>query len=342
MLLMTGLAVRAGTTGSDSCPCVSSLRKFSGGGDITAEIKGIMHNYGSQYGLTVCAAHDLERPPLCDRTMPWLRGDVPAWCPESWCYVDPLNCTAHPHASVFVPGAHYSYETCGDSSAVFSGYGSKFSGYVHLCSVFSLKDVSRLEVADQAAASGPCGNTQTHLQVEGMVRAINALNNGRGFPVHAGSLEPVYLALTYNWTTYPFGQWEEVGRDLSESYFASCDLVVGMANGCPDAEIVQQALLANASRKMYDAYEDALQAHSYHGRATHPSTPHKPAPGRCTPALLKFYRVASQAQGGEWSHGHQVNFCGFPRCGDDPVVRHAVTAGGLPLSPLHRRASPAT
>ena len=260
MFLLTGLAVGAGTTGSSSCLCVSSFRNVSGG-DFITEIKGIVHNYGSQYGLSGCAAHDLERPPLCDSTMPWLRGAMPAWCSESWCYVDALNCTANPQPSAYVQGMHYSYETCGGSNdEVFSDWYSRSSGFVHLCSVFSLKDVSLLEVADQAAASGPCGNTQTHLQVEGMVKAINALNDGLGFHVPRPSwspstqskpLDPVYLTLTYNWTTYPFGQWEEVGRGLLESQFASCDLVVGMANGCPDLEIVQQALVANASRKMY-------------------------------------------------------------------------------------------
>ena len=71
-----------------------------------------------------------------------------------------------------------------------------------------------------------------------MVRAINALNEGRGFPVYAGALKPNYLRLTYSWTTYPFGAWESIGRNLSAQDFAKCDLVVGMANGCPDPEIM--------------------------------------------------------------------------------------------------------
>ena len=84
-----------------------------------------------------------------------------------------------------------------------------------------------------------------------MVAAINELNDGKGFPVYAGSLEPTYLRLTYNWSTYPFGEWASTGATLSAERFAACDVVVGMANGCPDAEIVAQALIANATQRIY-------------------------------------------------------------------------------------------
>ena len=43
------------------------------------------------------------------------------------------------------------------------------TGLVHLCSVFSNKSSSLAESAAYEAAVGPCGNTQTHVQVEGMV-----------------------------------------------------------------------------------------------------------------------------------------------------------------------------
>lgn len=125
------------------------------------------------------------------------------------------------------------------------------TGLVHLCSVFSNKSSSLAESAAYEAAAGPCGNTQTHVQVEGMVAAINELNDGKGFPVYAGSLEPTYLRLTYNWSTYPFGEWASTGATLSAERFAACDVVVGMANGCPDAEIVAQALIANATQRIY-------------------------------------------------------------------------------------------
>ena len=125
------------------------------------------------------------------------------------------------------------------------------TGLVHLCSVFSNKSSSLAESAAYEAAAGPCGNTQTHVQVEGMVAAINELNGGKGFPVYAGSLEPTYLRLTYNWSTYPFGEWASTGAALSAERFAACDVVVGMANGCPDSEIVAQALIANATQRIY-------------------------------------------------------------------------------------------
>ena len=51
----------------------------------------------------------------------------------------------------------------------------------------SSSSLSLLEVSSEGPVQAePCGNTQTHLQVDAMVKAVNALNDGRGFPVLAG------------------------------------------------------------------------------------------------------------------------------------------------------------
>ena len=64
---------------------------------------------------------------------------------------------------------------------------------------------------------------------------------------HAGSVLAPYMRLRYTWQTYPYGAWESLGRSRSAALFASdaCDVVVGMANGCPDPEI-QARLIARA------------------------------------------------------------------------------------------------
>ena len=229
--------------GAATCQCLDSLAAYNYTGDLLVDIKGVMYDYGSGYGLKSCSAHDFQRPPLCDST------NAPSWCGQLWCWVDATNCTESPQPSAYLEGAYYSYATCGASDS-YLDWNSPFAGMVHLCSAFSEKDRTLQEVAT-SDSKGPCGNTQTHVQVESMVRAINALNEGRGFPVYAGALKPNYLRLTYSWTTYPFGAWESIGRNLSAQEFAKCDLVVGMANGCPDPEIMAQALVANETRRIY-------------------------------------------------------------------------------------------
>ena len=147
-----------------------------------------------------------------------------------------------------------SYEACGEAN-LFLDFLSSMGGTLNLCSVFSAKSAALLEgVETQLAADVPCENTKTQVQVEAMVLAINALNNGRGFPLEMGRpTHPVYISLNYTWTTYPYGEWGSVGRELSATFFASaaCDVIVGMAHGCPDEEIMQQALIANQTQRIY-------------------------------------------------------------------------------------------
>jgi len=75
-----------------------------------------------------------------------------------------------------------------------------------------------------------------------MAAAVNALNGGLGFAVESGL---THYKFNYTYLTYPFGEWDTVGRTLSTQLFSSgeCDIIVGMANGCPDPEIMDQALV---------------------------------------------------------------------------------------------------
>lgn len=75
-----------------------------------------------------CTAHDSTLQPYCSRTNP------PAWCADSWCYIDRANCAGTIYSrSVFFPGLYYSYFTCSETSNTFlswfqGGGGSSDSG----------------------------------------------------------------------------------------------------------------------------------------------------------------------------------------------------------------------
>jgi len=68
-----------------------------------------------------CKAWDLSNHPQCHHHGD---GEVPEWCQQQWCYVDPCSCTVDvpPRASSYLPGAvwqgrplYYSYDTCGST-----------------------------------------------------------------------------------------------------------------------------------------------------------------------------------------------------------------------------------
>ena len=236
-----------------ACPCLSDI-----GSNITTQVDvgGVSYSvyspnstYGLAYGLS-CNAHDVGLPPYCDGV------DRADYCARSWCYVDVAECDSmfEPTLSTFMPSAnlYYSYATC-NSSDTFADFYT--TGYVHLCSVLSLTsaDTAEIVVSSGDSTAQPCGDTNTKGQVTAMVNALNALNDGRGFRVpNPGAVMP-HLRMTYTWETYPFGEWESIGRQKSLALFenGTCDVVVGMANGCFDPDIQAQARLARNVGKIY-------------------------------------------------------------------------------------------
>lgn len=73
-------------------------------------ITGSQYDYPANYGLNSCQAHDISPPlpPLCDQSA------APAWCSQSWCYVDKNNCNVPYASSSYAPGFEliYSYSAC--------------------------------------------------------------------------------------------------------------------------------------------------------------------------------------------------------------------------------------
>ncbi|CAE7541394.1 unnamed protein product [Symbiodinium sp. CCMP2592] len=86
--------------------------------------------------------------------------------------------------------------------------------------------------------------------------AVNRLNGGKGFMVHSAGLEIAqstpYEKYYYqlNYTRLAFDNWTH-GEALSRQHFPSWSYIAGMGNGCPDALIVEQAKIANATERIW-------------------------------------------------------------------------------------------
>jgi len=81
--------VSAEPEGAVQCPCYNST----------------LDGYG--FG---CTAHDVNGStdyPECNKT------SAPAWCSDSWCYVQASSCTVTHEMSTSIPGLAWSYTTCG-------------------------------------------------------------------------------------------------------------------------------------------------------------------------------------------------------------------------------------
>ena len=94
--------------------------------------------YASHYGVGCLRAHDSGTPPYCMGRKEDLPSTcsaltsavVPSWCANTWCWIDPQNCTlasgndnSGQNSSYFAgSGLVYSYETCGKRDEFTSFY----------------------------------------------------------------------------------------------------------------------------------------------------------------------------------------------------------------------------
>ena len=118
---------QAQSSGQSSCPCISNGADYGVTGSLRPVISGRSYNYGETYGMGSCTAHDSGRAPFCDGANP------PAWCADSWCYVDPDMCTTGlpPGQSQYFTNLFYSYSTCGTQNTFESWFGSSGSSSSH-------------------------------------------------------------------------------------------------------------------------------------------------------------------------------------------------------------------
>ena len=214
---------------------------------------------------------------------------APSWCLSSWCYVNTSACVGKSSsASAYVQDAvdlGYSYSTC-DSEDSFTQYYNLRDGVVQLCSVFAQ------DATPSGGAGGrPCGATHTHRQVEAMVASINALNGGRGFEVSTYGLSLTrFLTFNYTFLTYPAGAWETTGRAESAALFGggACDVIVGMAHGCPDADVAAQAAVANASGRLYFTGRGPQSLLATNGEQPYLFSTHIRSDSYAVPALRRY------------------------------------------------------
>ena len=56
--------------------------------------------------------------PSCADEKGAMKTDAPAWCADSWCFVDEKNCNIKHAVSAYFPGSelYFSYGTCGKES----------------------------------------------------------------------------------------------------------------------------------------------------------------------------------------------------------------------------------
>jgi hypothetical protein len=248
VLLLSCLVVAI--SAENRCRCLDSIEAYSidtSAGLVVNTTQGGF-TYPSTYGSGSCAAHDRDLSPFCDVATP------PEWCYHTWCYVNASECEGAAVATSFYLSEHergdevfFSYEACGASDA-FTAWYAAATGTIKLCSVF----------AEHTPGGRPCGNTASHLQVEAMVDLVNSLSarpgeaQGLGFQVLANTPSfPSYYRFSYEYLVYPKDQWESVGRNLSDTLFPQCDVIVGQGHGCSDAEIREQARVAASHQRLY-------------------------------------------------------------------------------------------
>ena len=124
------LAAASANTGDTNCPCLAATPANTGR---TFTLPGAPSPiaYSPSYGLANCSAHDSGLAPFCNRANP------PAWCADSWCYVDPSNCAGTVLVdSAWFPGLAYSHFTCNQNANTFlswfqNGAGQNASGEAH-------------------------------------------------------------------------------------------------------------------------------------------------------------------------------------------------------------------
>ena len=123
-------AVSAQDAGKSDCPCIRNGADFGVSGSLKPIISGKTYDYGADYGMASCAAHDATKEPFCDGsggTTP------PAWCEDKWCYVDAGNCKTGlpPGQSQYFKDLFYSYQTCGTQNTFEAWFSSSGSSTTH-------------------------------------------------------------------------------------------------------------------------------------------------------------------------------------------------------------------
>ena len=120
-LLLLSLLASVAMSENANCQCITSYPTGVSPSD-GVTIGGQNYFYSTTYGLSSCATHDSGLPPVCNAAT-----NVPAWCSNSWCYVDRNACSLPTTASSYFPGTtlYYSYTTCGSANTFTSWFSTE-------------------------------------------------------------------------------------------------------------------------------------------------------------------------------------------------------------------------
>ena len=141
------------TFGDSSCPCRDSVDLSDFLNSEGTALRPVINNHllPTHYGLS-CGQHDASGS--------YCSGSDAAWCKETWCWVDPHNCSGTTaRNSTWFPGyAHYSYDTCGSEDS-FSDSGTFDSMPYRVPQTTNLAPPLRkvTSCVDLASPSDPCG-----------------------------------------------------------------------------------------------------------------------------------------------------------------------------------------
>ena len=121
MAIVFLLALLSGSAWA-ACPCLSSYPAIVSPADGVTIGGQVYYSYPQTYGLSSCAAHDLNLEPFCNTGDP---SDTPGWCDDSWCYVDKNNCDKPVTESHYFTGVdlYFSYFSCGNQNTFTSWFG---------------------------------------------------------------------------------------------------------------------------------------------------------------------------------------------------------------------------
>ena len=119
------------TNGISSCPCISSWADvgadstpFQMPGGLRVNLAGREYSYLPGYGLSQCVQHDAGLQPYCNAANV---SERPAWCQDSWCYVDENDCSLPTTVSAYFETGgrlRYSYTTCGATNSFTNWFGA--------------------------------------------------------------------------------------------------------------------------------------------------------------------------------------------------------------------------
>ena len=181
------------------------------------------------YGSSVCAAHDQGLGECKEAAPP--HEDTPAWCGESWCYVDAAACAAS-DVSFVAMGSRlsiaYSYDTCGGderawtagtAAMALSGRTLKLAvGRLEVPYLYGVDDAG--DIVEGRDGLGGLNGTAAHGRIKGIhADLLDLVAMKAGFAFEYVDISGASLAM--------FG---------SESVYTACvhDLAVGVADVCAD------------------------------------------------------------------------------------------------------------